>query len=395
MSNKLAQRVHFVSTPPAGEDFLQQLRRVNGERWKAWTQSDEPDPLYMSNEFGGEAGEVQNVVKKLVRESRGWKGSRASVAQLGDEIADCIICLDSLARAYGLHLAEIISAKFNATSVANGFEHRLGVAQAPSRKCGTCDDSGYKDHAGFAMDLCDHQTAPAADEVEAELGPLVLAGIDKSSPAELKADVARLIRRVNQLEAALRARSAEPVQDRHELPAEPQGEAPVAWIYECEDLDLRFVEYERESVRASWARNMRDWAETPVYARPATPGNPERLVDAPEGFQPDDNGFSDAECIAIGLESHAREKDRAGLPASAGMYRRGAELLRIAEKAFSAAPVENGEGVAAKARSDAEAILGRLRAGGYRASIANVEKLAKHVLKLTAPVAAPAEEASR
>ncbi|MBO9724286.1 MAG: hypothetical protein J7530_07925 [Novosphingobium sp.] len=57
MSNKLAQRVHFVSTPPAGEDFLQQLRRVNGERWKAWAQSDEPDPLYMSNEFGGEAGE--------------------------------------------------------------------------------------------------------------------------------------------------------------------------------------------------------------------------------------------------------------------------------------------------------------------------------------------------
>lgn len=121
------------SAPSAGsarEDFLQQLRRVNGERWKAWAQSDEPDPLYMSNEFGGEAGEVQNVVKKLVREERGWKGSRATVAQLGDEIADCMICLDSLARAYGLHLPEIISAKFNATSEANGFPHRLAVEPA-------------------------------------------------------------------------------------------------------------------------------------------------------------------------------------------------------------------------------------------------------------------------
>lgn len=46
-----------------------------------------------------------------------------------------------------------------------------------------------------------------------------------------------------------------------------------------------------------------------------------------------------------------------------------------------------------RARSDAEAILGRLRAGGYRASIANVEKLAKHVMKLTAPVAVSAEGA--
>lgn len=69
----------FPRRQPVG-DFLQQLRRVNRERWKARAQSDHPDPLYMSNEFGWEAGEVQNIVKKLVRESRGWKRSRASVA---------------------------------------------------------------------------------------------------------------------------------------------------------------------------------------------------------------------------------------------------------------------------------------------------------------------------
>lgn len=225
MSNKLAPRVHFVSTESGGEDFLAQLRRVNGDRWREWAQSDEPDPLYMSNEFGGEAGEVQNVVKKLVRESRGWKGSRATVAQLGDEIADCIICLDSLARAYNLHLPEIISAKFNATSLANGFEHRLGVAQAPSRKCGMCDDTGSKDHAGFAMEPCDHLPTPAADEVEAVAWAIHRARFPATYTAygdywqqlsdggrEKWFHVARAAL------AAMQARPGEPVQDRHELP---------------------------------------------------------------------------------------------------------------------------------------------------------------------------------
>lgn len=129
----------------AREDFLVQLRRVNGERWQAWAASDEPDPLYQSNEFGGEAGEVQNVVKKLVRESRGWRGSRATVAQLADEIADCIICLDSLARSYDIDLTAAVAAKFNATSVANDFPHRLvsPFDLAEQEPCRECDDSGF------------------------------------------------------------------------------------------------------------------------------------------------------------------------------------------------------------------------------------------------------------
>ena len=107
------------------EDFLTQLRRVNGERYHAWAQGTGEDPLYLSNEFGGEAGEVQNVVKKLVREQRGWRGSRATIEQLGEEVADAIICLDNLARGYGIDLARVVAAKFNKTSEANGFPHRL------------------------------------------------------------------------------------------------------------------------------------------------------------------------------------------------------------------------------------------------------------------------------
>lgn len=109
---------------PKPEDFLDQLRRVNADRWTAWSGEAE-DPLFQSNEFGGEAGEVQNVVKKLVREQRGWPGSRDSVEHLADEIADCIICLDSLARGYGIDLAMATARKFNATSEKNGFHHRL------------------------------------------------------------------------------------------------------------------------------------------------------------------------------------------------------------------------------------------------------------------------------
>ncbi len=193
MSNKLAQRVHSVSTPPAGEDFLQQLRRVNGERWKAWAKSDDPDPLYMSNEFGGEAGEVQNVVKKLVRESRGWKGSRATVEQLGDEIADCIICLDSLARAYGLHLPEIISAKFNATSEANGFPHWLAAEPASHP--------------------CKLPAEPAGDEP-----------VERDNLGRTDADLLRLIAKDHQRLAPSAHHSADTLReiaDRMDLPATP------------------------------------------------------------------------------------------------------------------------------------------------------------------------------
>lgn len=107
------------------EDFLQTLRRINGERWHAWSQGTGEDALYQSNEFAGEAGEVCNAVKKLERESRGWRGSRTTVEHLGEEIADCIICLDSLARAYGIDIKDAVVDKFNKTSDANDFPHRL------------------------------------------------------------------------------------------------------------------------------------------------------------------------------------------------------------------------------------------------------------------------------
>ncbi len=107
------------------DDFLVELRRVNSERALEWQAGEPSDPLFWAVELGGETGEILNVVKKLRREELGWRGSRATLTDLADEIADGLICLDSLARHYGLDLAEITAAKFNKTSEKNGFPHQL------------------------------------------------------------------------------------------------------------------------------------------------------------------------------------------------------------------------------------------------------------------------------
>jgi NTP pyrophosphatase (non-canonical NTP hydrolase) len=106
-------------------DFLAQLRLINAARALEWMNGAASDPLFWAVELGGETGEILNVVKKLRREELGWRGSRASVDDLADEIADGIICLDSLARHYGIDLEAAVVRKFNATSDKVGLPHKL------------------------------------------------------------------------------------------------------------------------------------------------------------------------------------------------------------------------------------------------------------------------------
>lgn len=157
----------------AAEDFLHQLRRVNTERYDAWAQQPlmecefcgrsannarsagsthcnapfdirehaftKPHPyLTASNdagimfdalELGGEVGELLNVVKKLEREDRGWRGSRAESGAFADECADVLICLDKLARRQGVDLIAATVAKFNATSEKVALPQRLAFAE--------------------------------------------------------------------------------------------------------------------------------------------------------------------------------------------------------------------------------------------------------------------------
>jgi NTP pyrophosphatase (non-canonical NTP hydrolase) len=115
-------------------DFLTHLREVNSARAAAWFTGETTHSfraLFNANEYAGEGGEVCNEVKKLVREAEGWKGSRTTTDKLADEIADAIICLDKIAADYGIDIAQAVVAKFNRTSDANEFPHKLSLAGEP------------------------------------------------------------------------------------------------------------------------------------------------------------------------------------------------------------------------------------------------------------------------
>jgi NTP pyrophosphatase (non-canonical NTP hydrolase) len=95
--------------------FLQ-LREANAERQREWDPSDQITLSYRGNELAGETGEACNVIKKLERERIGIRGSRATLLELADELADIVICADLIAMAEGIDLGEAVQRKFNATS---------------------------------------------------------------------------------------------------------------------------------------------------------------------------------------------------------------------------------------------------------------------------------------
>jgi len=129
----MTQDSESVVVPREEEAFLDQLRRVNTERYQAWVgDGQDAGILFDAAELGGEVGELLNVVKKLEREERGWRGSRAAPEDFADECADVLICLDKLARRRGVDLTAATIAKFNATSDKVGLPHRLSAAPSTS-----------------------------------------------------------------------------------------------------------------------------------------------------------------------------------------------------------------------------------------------------------------------
>lgn len=103
------------------------LREANAARQEAWCRGGDPAPglAFRGVELAGEVGEALNVIKKLERERRGWRGSRASLDDLADELADVIICADLAALAAGIDLDAAVVRKFNATSEKVGLPQRL------------------------------------------------------------------------------------------------------------------------------------------------------------------------------------------------------------------------------------------------------------------------------
>lgn len=99
------------------------LRIANAERQRQWDRGDVITLEYRGNELAGEVGEACNVVKKLARERLAIRGSRATLQDLADELADVIICADLVAMQAGIDLGRSVAQKFNATSEKNA----LGV----------------------------------------------------------------------------------------------------------------------------------------------------------------------------------------------------------------------------------------------------------------------------
>lgn len=133
-TGSIAGSADAIAAPPAVDreavDFLHQLRRVNTERYEAWVGDADAGIMFDALELGGEVGELLNVVKKLEREERGWRGLRAEPADFADECADVLICLDKLARRRGVDLIAATIAKFNATSDKVGLPHKLSTLSA-------------------------------------------------------------------------------------------------------------------------------------------------------------------------------------------------------------------------------------------------------------------------
>ena len=123
----------MVTTGP-DPDWFFDLRQANAIRQMEWDKDGTITLSYRGNELGGEAGEAQNVIKKLERERMGIRGSRATVDDLADELADVVICCDLIASAEGIDLGGAVERKFNATSDKYGLRtrlRRLGRSEAP------------------------------------------------------------------------------------------------------------------------------------------------------------------------------------------------------------------------------------------------------------------------
>lgn len=104
------------------------LRAANLARQAEWDAGNQITAAYRGNELAGEVGEACNIIKKLERERMGIRGSRGSLGDLADELADVMICVDLIAMHYGINLEKAVRYKFNLTSEKNNLATRFGDA---------------------------------------------------------------------------------------------------------------------------------------------------------------------------------------------------------------------------------------------------------------------------
>lgn len=108
------------------------LRLANVTRQQEWPGYDQTDTTFKTLEVCGEAGELAEAVKKMVRAERGIAGSTAKLEAVADELGDVVISADLLAAHLGIDLADATVRKFDKTSVKYGLVTRLTTK--PSRQ---------------------------------------------------------------------------------------------------------------------------------------------------------------------------------------------------------------------------------------------------------------------
>lgn len=99
---------------------FKKLRAANQARDAEWDPDGKIDLGFRAAELGGEVGELLNCIKKLIREQIGIRGSRATMEEVADELADVAICTDLLAMHLGVDLDASVARKFNKTSEKYG-----------------------------------------------------------------------------------------------------------------------------------------------------------------------------------------------------------------------------------------------------------------------------------
>lgn len=119
-------------------NFLEEFRKVNIQRAKRWHKNglDEWTCLEWGGAFGGEAGELLNVIKKYRRFELGLQQSNVVHPDSSDEAeylrdqiikeaGDALVYLDILAHQFDFTLENAIRTAFNQISEREGFPERI------------------------------------------------------------------------------------------------------------------------------------------------------------------------------------------------------------------------------------------------------------------------------
>lgn len=109
---------------------LAEANRVRAIEWTKEGTGEQPSELFAVVELLGEAGEFANAMKKLERARLGIVGGNDDQQGAQEELADVVICCSLMAIRMGWDLGEIVTRKFNATSVKRAFSTMLPVQSA-------------------------------------------------------------------------------------------------------------------------------------------------------------------------------------------------------------------------------------------------------------------------